>query len=445
MHEVSRQYFFKDKLHPKETLSRNQSYPGRSIVIPNKFKKLVNGPGGDRLRHVSTMTGAEVSSIGPDRRLYVRGPTRYTKHAEYLIKSKMAAGRVMANTICVYIDKKNLPEDCEVKLVPVDEKERLILSVGSLPQYRLKPCEEYDMEVQIILSADISEENEADLEETWSIVDSIKKLQATKEKRSEWLVAFKEGVDLADKVVNDAFGEQLVEDFMARYDLTFLSPNSQPMRCKVWVVNKDVGKKLEEIPIPFHDLKNIVEELRFEDEPTRARCRGWLVLQSKKIIQVNIIFPGSDIDCRITLRALTDDLVADSNLVCEKEETRLISKYLSKLTFTDADGLRLPADEKLPQAFNHTHWRCSRRTLLTPRPGFSMIVSNERSWCSDLRDEENRVTTDIHLHCEKWDQLLSEEDWEPEIICAELPEFLRFVRQVQDFISCNCTKTADQE
>lgn len=291
----------------------------------------------------------------------------------------------------------------------------------------------------------IREPDEADLEETWSIVDSIKKLQATKQKRSEWLVAFKEGVDLADKVVNDAFGEQIVEDFMARYDLTFLSPNSQPMRCKVWVANKDVGKKLEEMPIPFHDLKNIVEELRFEDEPTRTRCRGWLVLQSKKIIQVNIIFPGSDIDCRITLRALTDDLVADSNLVCEKEETRLISKYLSKLTFTDADGLRLPADEKLPQGFNHTHWRCSRRTLLTPQPGFSMIVSNERSWCSDLRDEENRVTTDIHLHCEKWDQLLSEEDWEPEIICAELPEFLRFVRQVQDFISCNCTNTADQE
>lgn len=55
----------------------------------------------------------------------------------------------MANTICVYIDKKNLPEDCELKLVPVDEKERLILSVGSLPQYRLKPCEEYDMKVQV--------------------------------------------------------------------------------------------------------------------------------------------------------------------------------------------------------------------------------------------------------------------------------------------------------
>ena len=72
----------------------------------------------------------------------------------------------------------------------------------------------------------------ADLEETWSIADSIKKLQRTKQKKNEWLVAFKEGVNLADKVVSDTFGDQIGEDSMARYDLTFLSPKSQAMRCK---------------------------------------------------------------------------------------------------------------------------------------------------------------------------------------------------------------------
>ena len=51
-------------------------------------------------------------------------------------------------------------------------------------------------------------------------------------KKNEWLVAFKEGVNLADKVVSDTFGDQIGEDFMARYDLTFLSPKSQAMRCK---------------------------------------------------------------------------------------------------------------------------------------------------------------------------------------------------------------------
>ena len=75
------------------------------------------------------------------------------------------------------------------------------------------------------------------------------------------------------------------------------------------MANKDVKKKLEEIPIPFRDLKNIVEELCFEDEPTRMRCRGWLVLQSKKFLQANIIFPGSDIDCRLSIRARSGNRV----------------------------------------------------------------------------------------------------------------------------------------
>lgn len=55
----------------------------------------------------------------------------------------------MANRICVFIDDKNLSEDCELQLVPVEEMERLILSAGSSSQYRLKPCEEYDMDVQV--------------------------------------------------------------------------------------------------------------------------------------------------------------------------------------------------------------------------------------------------------------------------------------------------------
>ena len=55
----------------------------------------------------------------------------------------------MANTICVFIDEKNLPENCKLQLFPVEEKERLILSAGSSSQYRLKPCEEYDMDVQV--------------------------------------------------------------------------------------------------------------------------------------------------------------------------------------------------------------------------------------------------------------------------------------------------------
>ena len=60
-------------------------------MIPKKFEKLVKGPDGDHLQHVSTMTGAAVSSIGPDHRLYVSGSKRNTKHAEYVIKSRMVS------------------------------------------------------------------------------------------------------------------------------------------------------------------------------------------------------------------------------------------------------------------------------------------------------------------------------------------------------------------
>ena len=72
-----------------------------------------------------------------------------------------------------------------------------------------------------------------DVDEKWSITEALNKLQATPQRRNDWLVAFKEGVELEDKVVYDTFGEQNEEDFIARYDLSLLTPRSQPMRCKV--------------------------------------------------------------------------------------------------------------------------------------------------------------------------------------------------------------------
>ena len=61
----------------------------------------------------------------------------------------------------------------------------------------------------------------------------MNKLQATPQRRNEWLVAFKEGVELEDEMVYNTFGEQNEEDFIARYDLSLLTPRSQSIRCKV--------------------------------------------------------------------------------------------------------------------------------------------------------------------------------------------------------------------
>ena len=90
-------------------------------------------------------------------------------------------------------------------------------------------------------------------------------------------------------------------------------------------------------------------------------------------------------------RWFLDNAIDENSAVHEKEATNFLSQYLSKLTFTDANGLRLP-DETLPQGFLFNHMRCSRRTLYTPRPGFTMIVSKERFWNSDVREEDSRET-----------------------------------------------------
>ncbi|KAJ7347162.1 hypothetical protein OS493_040013, partial [Desmophyllum pertusum] len=62
--------------------------PGQLVKIPSQFKKLVSGPRGDNLRSVSTLTGAEVSQLG-GQQLYVTGPKKRVKHAEFLLKNKV--------------------------------------------------------------------------------------------------------------------------------------------------------------------------------------------------------------------------------------------------------------------------------------------------------------------------------------------------------------------
>ena len=75
----------------------------------------------------------------------------------------------------------------------------------------------------------------------------------------------------------------------------------------MWVARKGVQSKLQELPIPFSDVRNIVEELHLEDELTRSRCRAWLVLSSLKYLQADIIFPGCIVDCRIMIRPLSSE------------------------------------------------------------------------------------------------------------------------------------------
>ena len=80
----------------------------------------------------------------------------------------------------------------------------------------------------------------------------------------------------------------------------------------------------------------------------------------------------------------------------EQEETKVLGGYLSKLKFTEADGIHLP-DETLPEGFLCNYKRCSHRTMYVPRDGLNLIVSEESIWSRDERGVQNResVRTDL--------------------------------------------------
>lgn len=67
----------------------------------------------------------------------------------------------------------------------------------------------------------------------WSIDEAVKKLQSSDEGNPDWKVTFKEGVDLEEKALEGTSYEKTSEDFIERYDLTYVTPCCNEIRCKV--------------------------------------------------------------------------------------------------------------------------------------------------------------------------------------------------------------------
>ena len=79
-----------------------------------------------------------------------------------------------------------------------------------------------------VLLPSIEEANEGE----WSIDEATKKLQSPEE-GNDWKVIFKEGVDLDEKILEGNSYEKTSEDYIARYDLTYVTPCWHEIRCKV--------------------------------------------------------------------------------------------------------------------------------------------------------------------------------------------------------------------
>lgn len=110
----------------------------------------------------------------------------------------------------------------------------------------------------------------ADVDDTWSIAEAARKFQSPQGRRNEWLVAFKEGVDISEKEIQDTFGQQTEQDFIARYDLSFLTPRSQAIRCKVCMEANSCGFALFPCLFRWSVMKNKLEK-GTENFPLSAR------------------------------------------------------------------------------------------------------------------------------------------------------------------------------
>ncbi|XP_020609159.1 uncharacterized protein LOC110047752 [Orbicella faveolata] len=288
-------------------------------------------------------------------------------------------------------------------------------------------------------------------EGVWSIDDATGKFRSSAE-GNYWKVALNEGVDFMEDIFKRNYRKKMPEEYTeydTRYDLTFLTPGCYQIRCKVWVAKEDTRKKLEDIPIPSSDVRNILDEIYFEDESTRSRCRGWLILVSRRFLKADILFPGCEFDCRFTVRGQTERAEA-FDYVPKEEVRRVLSQYLSGTTFAkdDAFGLRLPKNE-IPKGFHLVHKRSSKRTVYTAKPGFSIILSKECSWRSVVAEEKSRESTDLHLHCDEWDQSFSSGQWEPESSVTCNGQYRRLVVKAQlsfhdvgvDAGSCNTSSS----
>ena len=78
-------------------------------------------------------------------------------------------------------------------------------------------------------------------EEQWSIEEATKKFQP-QEGQDYWKIAFKEGVNVDQQILEKIFGQKYPREYHARYDLTFVISSGHELRGKVR--RRGAGRKI---------------------------------------------------------------------------------------------------------------------------------------------------------------------------------------------------------
>lgn len=230
-----------------------------------------------------------------------------------------------------------------------------------------------------------------------------------------------------------------------RYDLTFFTPSGLEVRVKVWLIEKEPGTEdpsacslafRRSAPLPVRNsLTQILPDEHSgdaSDSPIFHICDTF-----HQRMKLDILMPSVGFDCRLKIR--TFPKFPQTTTPQAEEEHKILENYLMEMRIEDGQ-LKFPPISELPDGFDLFFQRRSiRKTYRYEDDGdmFTLTVCKDQSKEVNANQtdaysfNESEAKPDVHLHCEEWDQLLNEGNWEPEQITAKLPKFLQFLRKVQ--------------
>ncbi|KAJ7323758.1 hypothetical protein OS493_030883 [Desmophyllum pertusum] len=212
---------------------------------------------------------------------------------------------------------------------------------------------------------------------------------------------------------------------------------------QIWLTEKDAGQEGDETTsmafsrsAPIR-VKNILTHALSDEQGDSSNTPCfYMCSQFQQRMKVDILMVSKEFDYRLLIRTCRNYVPKTPQA---EEEDKILASYLMGMKINE-DQLTLPPVSEIPDGFDLSYKRRSlRRTYQYEMDGeqFNLTVCKDQEKTVDPVEtdasgfDETATKTDIHLHCEEWDQLLDEGNWEPEQIVAKLPTFLQFLRQVQ--------------
>lgn len=474
-------------LLPRDHQDRNSSPAGFKLVqdlfLPETLMGHVIGKGRENINRIATNTG--VSLKVRDNKFYIKAETeKDEKLAVREIKALACIGLQRSQlkvpfTKFVYVDSAQLDENHEFRLSQIqlpftnsdlgetyfklqllehplpEESYPGFINTDSLKEKILEVlkriyAEKDEDEVKVDMwchfgHAYITKVDEDELEDTFTLNEVEDKVQNAGNK--SWKPFFKEGVEEMEVEAITSLPSNATEEDI-RHDFSFYTPSCRNVRVKTWLIEGNSGQEGSEdeanmafcptSPVP---VKNILTRVKSDEQGAAADTPIFHICsQFHHRMKVDILIPAKGLDCRLSIRTCKNYVPKSPQ---DEEEDKILKSYLMGMKI-EGNRLILPPASQLQEGFDlYFERRSLRKTYQYEMEGeeFSLTVCKDQATNVDPCDFEhsdvNQVSakTDIHLHCDEWDRVLDEGNWEPQQIVAKLPKFLQFLRKVQRNVS----------